>query len=87
MNKINPNGITVAIDHNINTMTDRIAANVSLGLTSAINHKLLGEVCENLFGMADVELVRDTFEAIRLDPKIQDRVVAIRAARRIGVKW
>jgi hypothetical protein len=80
------NGITVSIDHNVNRMTDRIAASVSLDLASAINRKILGEVCENMFGMADVELVRDTFEAIRLDPEIQDRVVAIRAARRIGVK-
>ena len=82
------NGVTVAIDinHDINRMTDRIAANVSIDLASAINRKILGEVCENMFGMADMELVRDTFEAIRLDPKIQDRVLAIRAARRIGVK-
>jgi hypothetical protein len=86
MSKINPNGITVSLRHDINTVTDHIAANVSTGLTSAINRKLLGEVCENLFGIADLELVRDTFEAIRLDPEIQDRVVAIRAARRIGVK-
>ena len=78
--------LTVCIDHDINRMTDRIAASVSLDLASAINRKLLGEVCENMFGIADVELVRDTFEAIRLDPKIQDRVLAIRAARRIGVK-
>jgi len=80
------NGITVAITHDINQMTDRIAANVSIDLASAINRKILGEVCENMFGMADMELVRDTFEAIQLDPKIQDRVLAIRAARRIGVK-
>jgi hypothetical protein len=80
------NGITVAIDHDINRMTDRIAANVSIDPASAINRKILNAVCENMFGMADMELVRDTFEAIRLDPKIQDRVLAIRAARRIGVK-
>jgi len=78
--------LTVSIDHDINRMTDRIAASVSLDLASAINRKLLGEVCENMFGIADVELVRDTFEAIRLDPDIQARVVAIRTARRIGVK-
>ena len=81
-----PAGVTVSLRHDINTMTDHIAASVSTDLTSAVNRKLLGEVCENLFGMADVELVRDTFEAIRLDPEIQDRVVAIRAARRLGVK-
>ena len=81
-----PTGVSVSIDHNINTMADRITANVSAGLTTEINRKLLGEVCENLFGMADMELVRDTFEAIRLDPDIQARVVAIRTARRLGVR-
>ena len=78
--------LLVSIHHDINTMTDRIAANVSADLTTEINRKLLGEVCENMFGIADVELVRDAFEAIRLDPDIQARVVAIRTARRIGVK-
>jgi len=81
-----PTGVSVSIHHNINTMTDRIAANVSADLTTEINRKVLGEVCENLFGMADMELVRDTFEAIRLDPDIQARVVAIRTARRLGVR-
>lgn len=80
------NGVTVSVNHDIARMTDDIAARVSLDLASAINRKLLGEVCENMFGMADVELVRDTFEAIRLDPEVQARVIAIRAARRIGVK-
>jgi hypothetical protein len=78
--------IQVSMRHDIERMTDEIAARVSLDFASEINRKLLGEVCENLFGIADVELVRDTFEAIRLDPEIQDRVVAVRAARRIGVK-
>jgi hypothetical protein len=81
-----PNGVTVSLHHDINRMTDRIAASVSTDLTTEINRKLLCEVCENLFGIADVELVRDTFEAIRLDPDIQARVVAIRTARRIGVR-
>ena len=80
------NGVTVVIDHDINRITDRIAASVSIDLASAINRKILAEVCENMFGMADMELVRDTFEAIRLDPEIRNRVLAIRAARRIGVK-
>jgi hypothetical protein len=86
MSTTRPTGVSVSLQHDINTMTDRIGASVSADLTSAINRKLLGEVCENLFGIADVELVRDTFEAIRLDPDIQARVVAIRTARRIGVK-
>lgn len=78
--------VTVSVSHDIARMTDHVAANVSLDLASEINRKLLREVCENLFGMADMELVRDTFEAIRLDPEIQARVIVIRAARRIGVK-
>ena len=78
--------LTVSIHHDINRMTDTIAANVSGELSQQINRKLLMDVCQQLFGIADVELVRDTFEAIRLDPDIQDRVVAIRTARRIGVK-
>jgi hypothetical protein len=78
--------LTVSLRHDINTMTDRITANVSADLTTEINRKLLGEVCENLFGIADVELVRDTFEAIMTDPDIRARVVAIRTARRIGVR-
>jgi hypothetical protein len=81
-----PTGVTVSLHHDINTMTDRITANVSADLTTEINRKLLAEVCKNLFGIADVELVRDTFEAIRLDPDIQARVVAIRTARRLGVR-
>ena len=80
------NGVTVSVNHDIARMTDDIAARVSLDLASEINRKILREVCENMFGMADMELVRDTFEAIRLDPEVQARVIAIRAARRIGVK-
>jgi hypothetical protein len=79
-------GVSVSVQHDINTITDHIAASISTDLTTAINRKILGEVCENMFGIADMELVRDTFEAIRLDPDIQARVVAIRTARRIGVK-
>jgi hypothetical protein len=79
-------GITASVAYDVSRMTDQVAASVSHDLAIAINRKLLGEVCENLFDTADVELVRDIFEAVRLDPKIQDRVVAIRAARRIGVK-
>lgn len=86
MSKSNPNSVTVSADYDINRMTNIITANVSGDLSQQISRKLLGEVCEQLFGTPDVELVRDTFEAIRLDPEIQDRVVAIRAARRIGVK-
>jgi predicted house-cleaning noncanonical NTP pyrophosphatase (MazG superfamily) len=78
--------ITVSVSYSISHMTDDIAARISNDLAQKINRKLLDEVCENLFNTADVELVRDIFEAIRLDPKIQDRVVAIRAARRIGAK-
>ena len=79
-------GVTASVAHDISRMTDQIAASVSHDLAIAINRKLLSEVCENLFDTADVELVRDIFEAIRLDPKIQDRVIAIRAARRIGAR-
>ena len=78
--------LTVSIHHDINTMTDRIAASVSTDLTTEINRRLLGEVCMNLFGTTNVEYVRDVFNAIQQDPDIQDRVVAIRTARRIGVK-
>jgi len=78
--------VTISVNHDIARMTDNITASVSNELSMQINRKLLGEVCENLFGTADVELVRDIFEAVRLDPDIQDRVVSIRAARRIGVK-
>ena len=81
-----PTGVTVSLHHDINRMTDHITANVSADLTSEINRKLLAEVCKNLTGISDVELVRDTFEAIRLDPDIQARVVAIRTARRLGVR-
>lgn len=77
---------TISISHDMARMTDDIAARVSHDLAQEINRKALGEVCAHLFGTADVELVRDIFEALRLDPKIQDRVVSIRAARRIGVK-
>jgi hypothetical protein len=67
-------------------MSDHIAANVSSELSHQINRKLLGEVCMNLFGTTNVEYVRDVFHAVQQDPDIQDRVVAIRTARRIGVK-
>jgi len=77
---------TVSIRSDINTMSDHIAANVSSELSHQINRKLLGEVCMNLFGTTNVEYVRDVFNAIQQDPDIQDRVVAIRTARRIGVK-
>ena len=77
--------VTISISHDALRMAD-ITATVSQDLALELNRKLLGEVCENLFGTADVELVRDIFEAVRLGPKIQDRVVSIRAARRIGVK-
>jgi len=78
--------LLVSIHHDINTMTDRIAANVSADLTTEINRKLLGEVCMNLFGTTNVEYVRDVFHAVQQDPDVQARVVAIRTARRIGVK-
>lgn len=78
--------VSGSISHDTIHMADNIAADISHDLSMQINRKLLGVVCENLFGTADVELVRDTFEAIRLDPEIQARVIAIRAARRIGVK-
>ena len=77
---------TVSVHHDTARMTDHIAANVSLDLAPEITRKLLREVCVNLFGTSNMELVRDTFEAIRHDPEIQARVIAIRAARRIGVK-
>jgi hypothetical protein len=67
-------------------MTDRIAAKMSADLATEVNRHLLRQVCENMFGITDMDLVRDTFEAILTDPDIQDRVVAIRAARRLGVK-
>lgn len=78
--------ITVSVNHDIARMTDDIAARVSHDLAQEINRKALGEVCAHLFGAADVELVRDTFEVLLRDPEIQARVIAIRAARRIGVK-
>lgn len=78
--------LTVSITHDVRTMTDRIAASVSTDLATDINRKLLREVCVNLFGVADMDLVRDTFEAILTDPDIQARVMAIRTARRLGVK-
>jgi hypothetical protein len=78
--------ITVSVNHDIARMTDNIAAQVSHDLAQEINRKALGEVCAHLFGAADVELVRDTFEVLLRDPAIQERVVSLRAARRIGVK-
>ena len=78
--------LTVSINRDLNTITDHIAASLSLDLTTEINRKLLGEVCMNLFGTTDVEYVRDVFHAVQQDPDIRDRVVAIRTARRIGVK-
>jgi hypothetical protein len=67
-------------------MSDHIAANVSSELSHQINRKLLGEVCEQLFGTTDVEYVRDVFNAIQQDLAIQDRVLTARTKRRIGVK-
>ena len=78
--------ITVSVNHDIARMTDNIAAQVSHDLAQEINRKALGEVCVHLFGAADVELVRDTFEVLLRDPVIQERVVSLRAARRLGVK-
>jgi len=78
--------ITVSVNHDIARMTDDIAARVSHDLAQEINRKALGEVCAYLFGAADMELVRDTFEVLLRDPAIQERVVSLRAARRIGVK-
>lgn len=77
--------VTVSINHDIARMTDNIAAQVSHDLAQGIG-QALGEVCAHLFGSADVELVRDTFEVLLRDPVIQERVVSLRAARRIGVK-
>jgi hypothetical protein len=78
--------LTVSIRSDINTMSDHIAANVSSELSHQINRKLLGEVCEQLFGTTDVEYVRDVFNAIQQDLAIQDRVLTAQTKRRIGVK-
>ena len=77
--------VTISIIRDMVRMTDDIAARISHDLAQEINRKALGEVCAHLFGAADVELVRDTFEVLLCDPAIQERVVSLRAARRIGV--
>jgi hypothetical protein len=79
-------GLTVRLDQDIQRLTDTVAVNVSNQLAEAINEKLLKDVCHQLFGTADFESVRDTFEVLRRDNDIQNRVLAIRAARRMGVK-
>ena len=79
------NGVTVAIDHDINRMTNTITA-ISGELYHQINRKLLSEVCEQLFGTTDVEYVRDVFAVLARDARLAKKITALRTARRIGVR-
>lgn len=80
------NGITVQLRHDINTMTNNISAAVSAELAQAINERVLKQVCAQLFGTTDVLLVQDVFDVVLADPNVMDKVIARRAARRMGIK-
>ena len=86
MSKSNPNSVTVSADYDINRMTNTITANVSGDLFQQISRKLLGEVCEQLFGTPDVEYVRDVFAVLARDARLAEKITALRTARRIGAR-
>jgi hypothetical protein len=79
-------GVSVQLTHDINTMTNNISAAVSAELAQEINERLLRQVCAQLFGTSDVQMVQDVFDIVLHDPNVLEKVIARRAARRMGVK-
>jgi len=79
-------GVTVQIRHDLNTMTNNMTASLSAELAQEINGRLLKQVCAQLFGTSDVQMVQDVFNVVLADPNVMDKVIARRAARRMGVK-
>jgi hypothetical protein len=83
---VDPFQVRVSVNHDLNRMVDDISADVSRELAMSINNKLLGEVCAYLCGTADIEYIRDVFTVLAQDSRFSEKVTALRAARRIGVK-
>lgn len=83
---VSVNDLTLRSAMDISRMQEQVAMQLNDRLSHQIEHRILEQVCLHLFGTTDVDLVRDTFEALQRDDAIRERVIAMRTARRMGVR-
>jgi hypothetical protein len=84
--ELSMNDVDIEMSRSLHDMKTTLVTKLNDAVHHGIEQQLLRQVSMHLFGTEDVEMVRDCFEIIRNDPEVKEKIVALRAARRIGAK-
>jgi hypothetical protein len=84
--ELSMNDVDIEMSRSLHGMKTTLVTKINDEVQRKLDQRLLREMCSQLFGTEDVEMVRDCFEIIRNDPEVKEKIVALRAARRIGAK-
>lgn len=78
--------VVIEMSRSLHDMKTYLVTKINDEVQHKIDQQLLREVCSHLFGTSDVLWVQDAFHVILHDPEMKEKIIALRAARRIGAK-
>lgn len=76
--------VTIQSQVNWNTMQTAVVSDLNNKIVSQLSDEALHNICVTLFGTDDVSLVKDTCRMLMEDREMQEKVIAMRARKRIA---
>lgn len=83
--ELSVNDMDLAMSRDLDAMKHTLVAQMNDRVAHQLEDKVMDKLLMRVFGTTDQELVRDTMAVLLSDKDIQERVLAMRAARRMGV--
>ena len=77
--------VDLAMSIDLNAMKHTLVAQMNDRVAYQLEDRAIDKLLLRVFGTTNQELVRDTMQVLLTDKDIQERVLAMRAARRMGV--
>ncbi|MDV7394026.1 hypothetical protein RZS08_21785, partial [Arthrospira platensis SPKY1] len=83
--ELSVNDIDLAMSRDLNAMKHTLVAQMNDSVMYELEDRAMDKLLLRVFGTTNQELVRDTMQVLLTDKDIQERALAMRAARRMGV--
>jgi hypothetical protein len=77
--------VDLAMSRDLNAMKHTLVAQLNDTVTHQLEDRAMDKLLLHIFGTTDQELVCDVMRVLLTDKDMQERVLAMRAARRMGV--
>lgn len=83
--ELSVNDMDLAMSRDLSAMKHTLVAQMNDRVAYQLEDQVMDKLLLRVFGTTNQELVRDTMQVLLTDKDIQERVLAMRAARRMGV--